>query len=475
MTVESTMALLMPALAAYLVLRRFGRRSPAPFSRALAAALAPGFGIGFASCVYFSLLLLIPNHRAVLRLDAGLWLLFTIGLLADKVRQTRASEPRAMVEGCDAGSRGPWRPALVVTAVGFLALLALATASFSVHWALNPHGEWDAWAVWNLRARSLFATTDWATRLSPAVGWSHPDYPLLLPLAVARLWAYSGQASTVVPAAVAMLFSASSIAVVVISVGQLRGWPAGLLGGMALLISRTYIFQSSSQCADEPVGFFILVAISFLAISRQETESRALLVVAGAAAGLAAWTKNEGVLLLLLVLMATSVRAPRSRALLCVTAGAVIPVLALAIFKARLAPSNYLVDQQAAAVAEKIVDKTRWMFVIGRLVYLVPAWGEVPGGALAGLGLAVALTAGPDRRSAGRAASALLLVTMMLMGYGLVYVITPLPLEWQIATSLDRLLTQLWPTVVWAAFQLSSSGPSAGTRSSATHVTTSSL
>jgi hypothetical protein len=99
------------------------------------------------------------------------------------------------------------------------------------------------------------------------------------------------------------------------------------------------------------------------------------------------------------------------------------------------------------------------MIVTDRLMDLVPAWGDVPGGALASLGLAVALTARPDRRSVGRATSGLLLAIAMFFGYGLVYVITPKPLEWQIATSFDRLFTQLWPTLVWAAFQLSGSGP----------------
>jgi hypothetical protein len=36
-----------------------------------------------------------------------------------------------------------------------------------------------------------------------------------------------------------------------------------------------------------------------------------------------------------------------------------------------------------------------------------------------------------------------------------VFVITPLPLEWQMNTSFERLLVQLWPALVWAAFQLS--------------------
>jgi len=64
----------------------------------------------------------------------------------------------------------------------------------------------------------------------------------------------------------------------------------------------------------------------------------------------------------------------------------------------------------------------------------------------------------PDRRRAGRALFALLLATLMFFGYAVAYVLTPLPLEWQIATSFERLMAQLWPTIVWTAFQLSGSG-----------------
>ncbi len=460
MTVGSLLALLVPALAAYLVLRRLWGGSRARLGRALAAATAPGLGIGFASCVYFLLLLLTRNHHSAVRLDAGFWILSTVGLLAYDVIAPGASRQRANAED-DAAARASWGPALVVTVAGLLALSALAAASFWLHWTLNPHGEWDAWAIWNLRARSLLTGADWTAPFSAAIGWSHPDYPLLVPLTVARSWAYSGRESTVVPAVIALIFSMSSIAVVVISVGRLRGWTVGLLSGMALLIARTYVFQSSCQCADQPIGFFILVAIVFLTMSQGEIDPRPFLVTGGAAAGLAAWTKNEGALLLVLIFLVASVLARRGRALLSLTAGAAVPVLVLAIFKAGLSPSNYLFDQQTIGeIAGKIFATGRSAIVIDQFVRRIPAWGEVPGGALAGLGLAVALTASPDRRSAGRAAFALMLVCAMFIGYGLVYLITPAPLEWQIATSFDRLLTQLWPTTVWAAFQLSSSGPS---------------
>ena len=151
--------------------------------------------------------------------------------------------------------------------------------------------------------------------------------------------------------------------------------------------------------------------------------------------------------------------ARRLRALTWTLSGAALPAIALVIFKASLAPANYLFSRQnAGALLDKLVDEARWTVVASRLVDRVPTWGDVPGGALFWLILAVGLTARPDRASVGRAAFGMLLVVAMSAGYGLVYVVTPLPLEWQIATSFDRLFTQLWPALVWSAFQLSGSG-----------------
>jgi uncharacterized membrane protein YfbV (UPF0208 family) len=49
-------------------------------------------------------------------------------------------------------------------------------------------------------------------------------------------------------------------------------------------------------------------------------------------------------------------------------------------------------------------------------------------------------------------ATALIALFLMLAGYFLVYVITPLNLQFHLAYSLDRLLLQLWPSFVFVYF-----------------------
>ncbi len=73
----------------------------------------------------------------------------------------------------------------------------------------KPFGDWDAWAIWNLRAGFIASGDDWLKGFSSAILWSHPDYPLFLPLNVARGWVLLGQRSVYVPILLGLVFQLS--------------------------------------------------------------------------------------------------------------------------------------------------------------------------------------------------------------------------------------------------------------------------
>lgn len=456
MSALSSIAMLIPVLVVYGALRRPWRGGPAPLSRAAAASIAPSLGLGLASCLHFFLLIAELRRPAILRADVGLWSVALLVLGADAWHRRRRSAP--VDEPNPAQAKGD-RIVLIASAAGTAVLLALAARAFWVHRSLHPHGEWDAWAIWNLRARAMLrGAPDWTSVFSSSIAWSNVDYPLLLPLTVARLWAFEGAETTLIPAVVAFVFFASTAATVIVLVGQTRGWVSGLLSGALLVAPHTYVFQSSCQCADVPIAQFILVALAYGAMARQASQSGTMIGAAGAAAGLAAWTKNEGqvFLLLMLVSITTWPRRDRFRAWRWFGTGAAVPLAALLWFKLQLAPPNYLFTPTAmAGVLERLRDVERWALIRAQLTGMVPEWGEVPGGALVILAAVVALTAGVDRRALQRCTFGLSLIGLMLIGYILVYAVTPLPLLWQILTSFPRLMTQVWPALVWTLFQIS--------------------
>jgi hypothetical protein len=338
---------------------------------------------------------------------------------------------------------------------------ALALAVFTTRVAIRPHGEWDAWAIWNLRARALLrGAPAWPVIFSPDIAWSHPDYPLLIPLSVARLWAYGGRESTLVPQLVAGTFFGASIATVVVSIGELRGWIAGFLSGGVLLVSRSFLLHSTYQFADAPLAFFVMVAIAMVAVGRQvQAETTRYFVIGGLAAGLGAWTKNEGSPLLAItaVLVMGIPLSSNSRRLRAFALGAAIPLISLAFFKLHLAQSsNYMFEPQAiAGIQDRLADGARWSIVIGSVLSMLVQWGEIPWGALAIALAVVGLTGRIDRAAGWRAITALSAVVALMTAYVFAYVITPLPLEEQISSSLSRLVTQVWPAIVWTLFQMS--------------------
>jgi hypothetical protein len=444
MTLAVVLGVVLPAAATYLALRLVG------MGRLFGLALAPGLGLGLASTIYF-FLLLTTGAEVPVRLDAVLWLITFGGLFAWS-RRRRGTSTSGAVE--DRRGEREWMPALTVAAVACIGLMILAAVAVWLHMRVVPHGESDAVAIWGLRARSLSrGVPDWAAVLSPAIAWSHPDYPLLLPLTIGRLWSYAGSETIAIPKLVAGLFFASSVGTVGVAVGHLCGTTAGLLSAMTVVAARTYVFQVSCQCADVPVGFFILVATIFVVLAR---DSDVQLLVAGTAVGLAAWTKNEGQLLLVVVTgFAMIAFWNRLHRLWLLALGAALPLAALVVFKLFLAPPSEFLVQPVDAIVDKLFDIGRWRLVLTQTWSLLERWGNVPGGALVWSGLAVALAARADRSGVIRSMAGALAVTAMFGGYLVIYAITPAPLWWHIATSFERLVVQLWPAAVWSAFQLS--------------------
>jgi len=133
---------------------------------------------------------------------------------------------------------------LLIAAIGLLAATtALATAHFVVTSALLPHGDWDAWAQWNLRARFFYrglADGTWRTAFDPSLAWSHADYPPLVPLSVARLWVYGPQ-TVAVPIVLAALFGAGTVMMAGASVMATRGAARGALAAAAILACPAFV------------------------------------------------------------------------------------------------------------------------------------------------------------------------------------------------------------------------------------------
>ena len=178
-------------------------------------------------------------------------------------------------------------------------------------------------------------------------------------------------------------------------------------------------------------------------------------ILAGITAGLSAWTKNEGLLFLLVIVLTqlagtTYSRKWRShtRAMLSFSAGLLPVLLIILYFKFSLAPPNDLISSlDWKLTAGRILDGSRY-FLISR-VFLEEMF-RFPIVLLAFYLLCLGVTAHGNHRSDGR--SLLWVLGMMFLGYFFTYLTTPQDLAWHLDTSLRRLLLQLWPSAVFTFF-----------------------
>jgi hypothetical protein len=284
---------------------------------------------------------------------------------------------------------------------------------------------------------------------------------------------------------VAFAFTVSTIGVLYGSLARLRNRQLGYLGGIVLLGAYPFVALCASQYADLEVGFYIMSAVVALALydAAPSGERRGLggfLVLAGIAAGFSAWSKNEGLLFFVCFVGLAALRFPlavrsqgwkRASLEAALMAAGALPVIAVvAYFKRGVAPANYYLTAghypltgpmrfflDPASATQKLRDLSRYRTIVKAMT------GEIVrfGGNVLGIPPLLVLYLAVSKvrwKSVEHVLVGLAVVPLMLLGHFFVYVTTPLKLAFHLQTSLVRLLCQLWPTVVFLLFMITSSG-----------------
>ncbi len=448
--IRLAVALAVPVLGAWFFLRpSWPQDRLGAAGRVLLFCLAAGAGLGFSSCTYFLWFPLLGPPRGgyiacelVLAIVGLAFYLYGAGRPAP-------SEAVPVVAPPSGGARWLWVPFAVSA---FLAVRYLA-----LYYTGEPHGEWDACMIWNLRARFLYrAADDWQDAFTPII--SHTDYPLFLPASVARCWQYVGDDWTFVPFILALVMVGLTAAMLVSGLNVLRGGGQGWLAGTVLFCSYTYVHTARLQYADVPLGFFILAtAVVFVLHDRAGRSGRLWPALGGAMAGFAAWTKNEGLLFLAAVVtvrLAVALRDRRvrvsAREWAWFIAGLAPAGLTLLYFKTQLAPANDLVAGQGSATIDRVLDLARHEQILRALA--LDLWDVAPFMLVVLTGYALLVGRPPAERRAVGTLSPALVLALMAVGYYLVYLTTPYDLGWHLQTSSRRLLAQLWPLALFVFF-----------------------
>jgi hypothetical protein len=345
----------------------------------------------------------------------------------------------------------PWLTLLVAGIVGFV----VAGLIFLVH--QDPHGDWDAFAIWNSHARYLYRDGPaWQTHIRNTF---HPDYPLLVPSMNARVWRYLGEEIPDAGGWLGIVYTLSALAVLTATLTELRGFRRALIIGSVLIGTPFFLEYGVLQAADVPLSLYFLSGIALLCLYSERGGGEAgLLVLSGFMAGCAGWTKNEG--LLFVLALAVCILAPvvvypakTLRRFGSFAAGVLPAVVAIVFYKFSVsAPNDYLANRPYNDFVEKFASPERHLTIAANFAKTLWSFGDwainpmIP--LLVFVGLCI--VGGTAIRTFGWLTSASALV-LILAGYYAIYVITPFDLRWALDGSNQRLFLQVWPSFLLLA------------------------
>jgi hypothetical protein len=457
--IRPVLSVLVPLIIGFAFVRLFireGARSRIGFGLKLALAVGTGFGIF--SILFFIWLLLFNTNSGFLFAS----LIIVSGLVGIHIYRLKSRKGPSVTASETAPVKASW--AGRVLSICFFTAFFSAVGAFIFVALKKPHGEWDAWASWNMRARFLYRGGEhWSAVFSRVLWYSGADYPLLLPASVAGGWTLAGSDTPAVPVLISLLFTFATVGLVASSIAAIRGAKQGYLAGLAMLVAPSFVLHGASQYADIPLGFFFVATFAILHLHNRAEDGEHLLLLAGVMAGLAAWTKNEGLLFIMavivarfLVAIATGGLKRNIRETLQLAKGFVPFVMIIVYLKLVLAEANpLLASQQTQTTFENLTDFSRYQTIYMAFAENLRDFGGADRVASTLIILAAFLALAGIRvasKEAPALAASTLALLLVIAGYWVVYLTTPFELGWHLGTTLNRLLLQLWPSFVFMLF-----------------------
>ena len=420
----STLLALAAATTVGLAVSRFFTRGLARSERA-AWALACGLLIHAALYTAGILLRLSPGPRKLLLAEA---VLLAAALLLRRLgvrEQTPSFSPNT--------SRA--------LRLAFLAAAAAGALLFSLSALAEPIWATDFLAIWGLKGKTIFFAGGIPQALfrDPALVWSHPEYPLFLPLLFASLAAFARDWND---RALALLYPALHVGTILAAYGFLSRRVNRIAGAVAAALIGLFLplYRSGHVgMADIPLAFgLVLLSCAFL--DAREASSAPVQARLALASLFCAATKQEG--LLFVVLLAATWLLARRRVN---TAGRAVTLAALL-----LPAALHWVFLRAARGPLSNRDFDRTLLAPGRWPELFDRLGEVGVRILTveGAGAAMALLAiSALLVSTRRGPEDLLLLPMatQILVYGAIGALSSFGAVWLVQASFARIVSALFP------------------------------
>lgn len=307
-------------------------------------------------------------------------------------------------------------------------LTCLTVVAYALYATVARVWEWDFWAIWGIKARVFFGvhTIDWRFLESRWNDFVHPDYPLLLPLnydyaaLIGGAWNDRWLGVFTVAYAVALLLIVREL---------VARETTPLIASTITFAATAFALSGFIGLAEAPLIAFAGAGVLFL--RRAVLFDDAAAMRHGALlAGLAACTKNEGIALLVTIVVALALSKPRLVWRFWPAFAVALPWIIVRI------------------VYRLPTDLARGSFLM-RALHRAPHLGAAGVLLLQNLhapwiwaALLVALLVVPHALRV-RERFVLIVFVLQIAIYVVTYLGTPYNIEWQIATSWPRLTAQV--------------------------------
>jgi len=161
---------------------------------------------------------------------------------------------------------------------------------------IYPMGGWDAWQVWNFKAKFLLlGGQDWKNMLEVSQWRSSPHYPLMLPLVIVWGWLWTSSPSIIVPILVSVMYTFLTGGLLFAGLRQLTQSRQAILAALALLSLPFFILIGTSQYCDVLLSYYLLASIICSLVAYQQRD-KITAFWAGIFLGILSFTKPEGTL-----------------------------------------------------------------------------------------------------------------------------------------------------------------------------------
>jgi len=297
-------------------------------------------------------------------------------------------------------------------------------------------------------------------------GYFHPDYPLLTTSFIARSWFLHGYDNLFVCHALAVIMMVGCVLVPAAALATQRNRFLGAFCVLNLLLVAGVPVNAARLMADIPFAFFVTSSVVVWSLRSRFAEGETGWVLGtGIFLGLAVWTKSEGLLWLACFLTMIGVSSLRRRNLksgigtgLLLLLGAAPGILVLVWFKSMIPYEDipFLMPRLPLGDLDKLLDFHRVSQVL-----LLMVGGGVEFGGFGILAFAVFhFLTGINWKAFGEDSMQLLFGVLFLVGIGYVsaFVVSRNSVLLEVPATADRLLTHLWPSLVYLSLMVSKIG-----------------